>query len=103
MRKGNLVRTADGYYAIVVGDHLVFLGNGCEEVLDDEAWAKLEALPLNIFQTDSAVSNFLELIEGRAPCQVMEGPDVSIEADNFPRPAHRGLDAAIPRGRCPGR
>ena len=77
MRKGDLVQTGDGYYGIIVGERIVFLGNGCEEVMDEEAWSKLQVLPINIKVLGPrvpeclATSNFLDLIEGRAPCQTI--------------------------------
>ena len=70
MRIGDLVQTDDGYYGIIVAEHEVMLGNGCQEIMDDEAWSKLHVLPININHGGDAVSNFDALVEGRAPCQV---------------------------------
>lgn len=70
---GDLVRTDDGYYAIVVKDHVVFLSNGCEEALDDVAWNALVPLPIHVFdKPGGATANFLELLEGRSPAQLEE-------------------------------
>ena len=61
MQQGDLVLTEDGYYGIVVGSRDVFLGNGCQEILDDEAWAKLRPLPINVSR-ESGGANFAELL-----------------------------------------
>lgn len=50
----------------------MLLGNGCQEIMDDEAWAKLKALPINVQHETGAASNFDLLIEGRAPCQMVD-------------------------------
>lgn len=68
MRIGDLVQTGDGYYGIIVGERDVMLGNGCQEIMDDEAWSKLQVLPIHV-NHEGAVSNFDALVECRAPCQ----------------------------------
>ena len=70
MRKGDLVQTGDGYYGIIVGERDVMLGNGLQEIMDNEAWSKLKVLPINLNHEGGAVSNFDALVECRAPCQV---------------------------------
>lgn len=80
-KKGDLVQTEDGYYGIIVDDHVVLLGNGCEEKMIPEQWNQLKRLPLNIFQ-EGAVANFVELIESRAPCQELERKRIA-ESDDF--------------------
>ena len=67
MQLGALVLTEDGYYGIVVGHREVFLGNGLQEVLDDQAWNAyaLRPLPINV-NHDGGFSNFLELFERSA-------------------------------------
>ena len=61
MQQGDLVLTEDGYYGIVVGSRDVFLGNGCQEIFDDEGWAKLRPLPINVAH-ESGGANFAELL-----------------------------------------
>ena len=71
MRLGNLVLTEDGYYGIVVGHREIFLGNGLQEVLDDQAWAKLRPLPINV-NHESGTANFGELLDERRNLQHKE-------------------------------
>lgn len=80
-KKGDLVQTDDGYYGIVVDDHVVFLGNGLEEQMNDESWNALKPVGINVFQ-EGGVSNFDALVEGRAPCQDLERRRIS-ESDDF--------------------
>ena len=65
MQLGALVLTEDGYYGIVVGHREVFLGNGLQEVLDDQAWNALRPLPINV-NHEGGFGNFLELLERSA-------------------------------------
>ena len=65
MQLGALVLTEDGYYGIVVGHREVFLGNGLQEVLDDQAWNALRPLPINV-NYEGGASNFLELLQKEA-------------------------------------
>jgi hypothetical protein len=70
MRRGDLVLTEDGYYGILATDNSVFLGNGCEEIMDAKQMAALKVMPINVFHEGvTAASNFLDLVENRAPCQ----------------------------------
>ena len=62
MQLGALVLTEDGYYGIVVGHREIFLGNGLQEVFDDQAWNALRPLPINV-NHEGGFSNFLELLE----------------------------------------
>lgn len=90
MRIGDLVQTGDGYYGIVVAEREVMLGNGCQEIMDDEAWSNLRVLPINVYQEGTgAVSNFDALVEGRAPCQQLV---------HFHGRVARRIDAALRRG-----
>ena len=60
MQQGDLVLTEDGYYGIVVGSLDVFLGNGRQEILDEEAW---EAAPIaDQCLHESGGANFAELL-----------------------------------------
>jgi len=59
-RRGDLVVTNDGYYAIVTTDHCVQLSNGCEEVLDETCWSQLRSVPIKVEGTGSA--NFQEIM-----------------------------------------
>ncbi len=73
LRRGDLVLTDDGYYGIMVKDNEVFLGNGCQEILDAEAITRLRQVPINIFHEGvTATSNFLDMLESRTPAQVQE-------------------------------
>jgi hypothetical protein len=65
MQLGALVLTEDGYYGIVVGHREIFLGNGLQEVLNDQAWNALRPLPINV-NHEGGFSNFLELLERSA-------------------------------------
>ena len=65
MQLGAFVLTEDGYYGIVVGHREIFLGNGLQEVLDDQAWNALRPLPINV-NHEGGFSNFLELLERSA-------------------------------------
>ncbi len=62
MQLGAFVLTDDGYYGIVVGHRDLFLGNGLQEVLDDQAWDALRPLPINV-NHEGGTSNFLELLQ----------------------------------------
>lgn len=57
---GILVRTDDGYYAITldVEKRTVALGNGLEEILSEERWARLVPMPMNIFDADGPPASF---------------------------------------------
>ena len=80
VKHGDLVQTEDGYYGIVVGERDVLLGNGCQEIMDDEAWSKLQVLPINVFH-EGAVSNFDILVDGRAPCQEIRRQEAHMRAE----------------------
>jgi len=62
VRIGDLVMTDDGYYGIIVADHEVFLGNGCQQIMDGDAWSKLQSISLNIYQA-GVTANFAELMD----------------------------------------
>ena len=59
-RRGDLVVTNDGYFAIVTTDHCVQLSNGCEEVLDETCWNQLRPVPIRGEGTGNA--NFQEIM-----------------------------------------
>lgn len=64
-------------------ENSVFLGNGCEEVLDDEEIKRLRIVPINIYHEGvTAASNFLDLVENRAPCQAMRAAHMRAEMDD---------------------
>lgn len=79
-KNGDLVRTEDGYYGIVVDRRDVFLGNGTQLVLDDMGWAMLTVLPLSIFIAGAPAANFLELVENRAPIQDQNPANLALRA-----------------------
>jgi len=61
MQQGDLVLSEDDYYGGVVGSRDVFLGVRCQGVLDDEAWAGLRPLPINVLH-ESGGANCAELL-----------------------------------------
>lgn len=78
--KGHLVRTSDGYYAIVVSivTHTVFLSNGLEQDLKLDEWNALQLMPMHVFSEGDAPANFLELIEGRSPYQIKQRGELGV-------------------------
>jgi len=61
-RRGDLVVTNDGYFAIVTTDHCVQLSNGCEEVLDETCWNQLRPVPINSLHEGTGNANFQEIM-----------------------------------------
>jgi hypothetical protein len=69
LNRGDLVRTSDGYYGIVLEVRVVLLGNGLEQVLDEQEWAACVAMPITPYETNGPTANFLEMLDGRTPTQ----------------------------------
>ena len=55
IKQGRLVVTPDGYFWIVtsVTDRTVYCGNGCDTVIPEVDWPRLQTLPMKVGETGS--------------------------------------------------